>query len=122
MSEFDFEIIYKKGMNNGNADALSRLEINHVRDEAENEIRTNESVLNVFRYQVMIVRIHSGSLRIQNKNIFNKSRKIIHVKELDRDTDITLFKSQFNPKSLNAIYIRDDDFYKIMEEVLSGTF
>lgn len=93
LSEYDYEIRYKKGRKNSNADALSRLEINHSEELDSNEIPISKSPLNIFKTQIIIQKTHSGSLRIKNKTTFNKTRKTVYTKSLDRNSHNTSEKS-----------------------------
>lgn len=126
LSEYNYEIRYKKGRQNGNADALSRIQINHNEEENSNGNRSNEnntenripltkSPLNVFKNQIIIQKTNSGSLKIKNKNAFNKQRKIIYVKDLDNDIAIVILKNHCNPNTLNALYVPDSEFFNIIE-------
>lgn len=115
LSEFDYEIKYKKGTKNSNADALSRIipeppEINTIE---ENETITESiSPINFYKNQILIKKIASGSTKIRTLNIFGKTRKIFYFKELDRASTITLLKNHFHPTQINAIII-DDSFFNI---------
>lgn len=122
LSEYDYEIRYKKGAKNGNADALSRIEVNLVDDHEEQQIQTSKSPLNIFKNQIAIIKTNSGSLKIKNVKIFNKSRKLIYTKILDNETAITLLKSHFNPKGLNAIYVEDREFLRVLENTFRNHF
>lgn len=133
LSEFDYEIKYKKGVQNGNADALSRIEINHNEQQISENNETNEliennnipiskSPLNIFKNQISIHKTNSGSLRIRNLKIFNKCRKVIHTKNFDEQTAITILKNHFNPKTINAIYTEDSDIFETLEKVFFEHF
>lgn len=122
LSEFDYEIKYKKGILNGNADALSRIEINLTEQSNIHRIPFSDSPLNVFKTQIAIYKTNSGSLRIKNQKVFDKSRKLIYTKSLDNKDAITLLKSHFNPKSLNAVYIEDSEFFQTLEQVFQTHF
>ena len=94
LQEYDYEIMYKKGILNGNADALSRVEINLI---DENNTPTNNNIitettnpLNFYRRQINVIKTTSGSLKIKNENIFRNKRKTISAKEFDEQTIITL--------------------------------
>lgn len=125
LSEFDYEIKYKKGIKNGNADALSRIEpelmdINTLESRLM-AIKETSSPINLFKNQVIITKSTSGSLKIRNTTIFGNKRKIIHMKKIDRETAITLLKNHFNPNQLNAILI-DEDFYTIFKTTFEEIF
>lgn len=118
LSEFDYEIKYKKGTKNSNADALSRIEhepmnVNALESDSST-IKDTSSPLNLFKNQIIIKKITSGSMRSQNKSIFKNTRKIIQIKQLDRDTTIILLKNHFYPTQLNAVFI-DDAFYDVFK-------
>lgn len=121
LSEFDYEIRYKKGVKNGNADALSRIEINLTQTGNEH-IPISKSALNVFKNQIIINKINSGSLKIKETNIFDKKRKTITLKELDKETAIIILKTHFNPNKLNALYTDNQEFYDILKEVFIEHF
>lgn len=46
LSEFDFEVIYKKGKDHGNADGMSRLEESALEDELGNELNKDTDQIN----------------------------------------------------------------------------
>lgn len=126
LSEYDYEIRYKKGTKNSNADALSRIEtepnINTLECDSVT-IKSTTSPINMFKKQVVIMKTTSGSLKIKNKTVFKNKRKIISMKEMDRETAITILKNHFNPTQLNVIFI-EDEFYtmfkKVYEEIFSN--
>lgn len=124
LSEFDYEIKYKKGTKNGNADALSRIktntaEINTI--ERTIEIAESNSPINFYRHQIIIKKIFSGSTRIRTKKIFRNTRKIFEFKEMDHAIAVTLFKNHFDQDKLNA-FIIDDSFYEIFENTFHELF
>jgi hypothetical protein len=121
--EYDYEIKYKRGIQNGNADALSRIEVNAIENEIESPgiIITNSSV-NTFKNQLIIYKIQSGSLRIRNQNIFDKKRKIIQLKTLDYQTALNILKNHTNPKTTNGLYINDNDFFETLQRVYIENF
>lgn len=126
LEEYDYDIVYKRGINNGNADALSRIppnnpQINTI--ETANEIREVTTPINFYRNQIIISKITSGSIKIRTKKIFRNTRKTFHIKELDRETTITLIKTHFNPTQVNAILIEDcflDTFKTVYSEIFQG--
>lgn len=110
LSEYDYEIKYKKGTKNGNADALSRIEPESVDINALESgfgIKETESPINIFKNQIIIRKISSGAARIKNEKIFKNTRKTIGVKELDRETSISLLKNYFDSNKLNAVIVED---------------
>lgn len=125
LSEFDYEIKYKKGSKNGNADALSRIEPEFVNintlESTELVIKETNSPINMFKTQIIIKKITSGSVRIKNEKIFKSSRKTIDIKNLDREFAITLLRNHFNPNMLNAILI-EDEFYNTFKTTYEELF
>lgn len=125
LSEFDYQIKYKKGVKNGNADALSRIELDagniNTLELNHPTIKETKSPINIFKNQIVITKITSGSLRIKNKSIFGNNRKTIHTKELDRETAIILLKNHFNPAQLNAVLI-EEEFYTMLETTFKELF
>lgn len=124
LSEFDYEIKYKKGTKNTNADALSRIETEPVTVnilESNSRIIKTKSPINMFKNQVIIIKTTSGSLKIKNKCIFGNKRKIVYMKEMDRETAITLLKNHFNPTQLNAI-LMEEEFYTTFSNTYEELF
>lgn len=124
LSEFDYEIRYKKGTKNGNADALSRIrpetaEINTI--EENTMITECKTPINFYKNQTIIRKITSGSTKIRSLTIFGKIRKIFYFKELDRASVIKLLKTHFHPTQVNAIII-DDPFFNIFSTTYSEIF
>lgn len=123
LSEFDYEIKYKKGIQNGNADALSRIkaetEINMI--DRPTLITESKAPINFYKNQIIIRKITSGSTKIRTKRIFRNTRKIFDFKEIDRATTVTLLKNHFDPMKLNALLI-DDGFYEIFENTLNELY
>ena len=60
LKQFNFSIIYKKGINNGNADALSRCPANEPDDE--------EDVSNHANQIVNFIRMNGGSVKSLDDN------------------------------------------------------
>lgn len=124
LSEFDYEIKYKKGVKNGNADALSRIipetpEVNQI--EITTGIRESHAPINFYKNQIMIRKITSGSTKFKTTKIFRNCRKTFYFKDLDRASTITLLKNHFNPTQLNAIII-DDTFYDTFRNTYNELF
>lgn len=63
--EYNYQIPYK-GCENKVADFMSR----------RVGIRETVTPINLYKYQIMMKRVISGSLQIRNDNIFDKRRKI----------------------------------------------
>lgn len=139
LEEFNYQIEYKPGKKNNNADTLSRIpvEININEDEdtrstgttahsAESDgqylIPISESSLNQFKFQFIISRIHSGAASIKRTKIFNNTRTTIKLKETDEITLVNLMKTHFNPKQVNAIKIDDTDLFLEFQETYEKHF
>lgn len=125
LQEFDYEITYKKGILNGNADALSRTEIflnEGNNDEPLNIVSETSNPLNFYRRQVVIRKTSSGSLKIKNNKIFKNNRKIISAKTFDEGTIVNLLKNHFYPERTNAIFIDDEPVFDKLKEVANKFF
>lgn len=135
LQEYDYEIKYKKGVLNGNADALSRVEIN-INEETQN-IEMNETddrtqdeniiletnyPINFYRQQIILNKTTSGSLKIKNENIFKNKRKTITAKIFDEQTLITIIKNHFAPDKTNAILIKEEPLFNIFNETVKKYF
>lgn len=110
LSEFDYDIKYRKGTSNGNADALSRIIINHTELETP-LIKDTGCPINFYKRQIIIKKSNSGSLKLKNTKVFKNCRKTIYVKNLDCDTATLIIKNHFDPEKTNAILIEDEAFY-----------
>jgi transposase InsO family protein len=137
LEEFNYEIEYKPGKINNNADALSRIpiEINvnedndstgatiHSADEdSQDLIPISESCLNKFKFQYIIQLIRSGAASIKIEKIFKNTRKIIKLKNFDEDTLVNLIKNHFNPTQVNAIFVENLDLYVKIQETYKKHF
>lgn len=145
LEEFDYEIIYKKGNLNTNADALSRIELNinesveNNIDEPENSefasaIQTTEEIpndvipiserpINEFTNQLILEKNNMiNKTEIIFKIIFkNKRRHTIRNKNIDEQKIIEILKSYLVPKRTTAI-LTDDDTFQIVQSVYSKYF
>ncbi|GBP14109.1 Retrovirus-related Pol polyprotein from transposon 17.6 [Eumeta japonica] len=125
LSEFDYEIKYKKGTKNGNADALSRIEkepVNINSLEANQSYLTDtDSPINLFKNQIIIKKIFSGSARIKTEKVFKNIRKTISIKELDKECAIMILKNHCHPTQMNAVLI-DNEFFEIFKDTYIELF
>lgn len=121
ISEFDYEIRFKKGVKNGNADALSRVTINLTEAE-EQRIKEVQRPLNFYKRQVIIKKINSGSLKIRKTNIFRFCRTTILTKTLDRPSVKTLIQNHFKKNKTTAVYIEDETFFRTFSETVCAEF
>lgn len=120
LSEYDYEIRYKRGVKNGNADALSRIIINH--GEIENSIiLESECPINIYKRQYLIKQTPSRSLKIKNTNIFKSSRKTFYIKELKEDSIITIIKNHFEDGT-NAVFIENEVFHQEFVKIAEKHF
>lgn len=123
LEEFDYQIVYKKGRMNTNADALSRAQIDNptleinLNDEASNQgtsgstihsadenlddgIETSEKPLNDFNLQTILLKSSESpevSLEIPFRN---KQRRTIRNSEFTEEKLIEIFKKYLPPNSL----------------------
>lgn len=125
LSEFDYEIKYKKGTKNSNADALSRIEnkiveINSL-ENIQPILKESDSPINLFKNQLIVKKIHSGSARIKTENIFQNIRKTVTIKELDKEYAIMILKTHCHPTQINAVLI-DNEFYDTFRDTCREFF
>lgn len=140
LEEYDYEIIYKKGKLNSNADALSRIrldssniaEVNmnassqlstiHSCDENLNDgIPISEKPLNEFNLQLLLEKSDNGP-NITVETIFkNKQRRTIKEKEFSQDTIIQIFKKFIPSGKLTAIS-SDELTFRTIQLVYSKYF
>ena len=91
--KYNYEINFKEGHLNKIADCLSRMECHNNKlnpsISEENELQTTEVVhieanrpFNLFKNQIILEEISSGSASIKIINIDSQSRKIIKAKNL----------------------------------------
>ena len=142
LEEFNYEIIYKKGTQNTNADALSRIKINENQNpiklvecnnqnsSVENDDSSNlatihsgqenlndhiyisERPLNDFNTQLVFENSDRESTRIENF-FKNKQRRTFKMTIINEETLTELFKKFLVPKKMTAIFTNDDIFRTI---------
>lgn len=150
LEEFDYEVVYKKGKNNTNADALSRISLSPNLDNNKIELNTNEISSQIVEPSSSST-IHSGNENVNDGipiserplNEFsiqlilektdkrppislqvpfkNKQRKIIRLPHYSEENIRKIFKEYLPPNRLTAIYT-DDDTFKIIQETFSKYF
>lgn len=150
LEEFDYEIIYKKGKLNTNADALSRIKIDnltednreinminptdnctnhgtagttiHSSDEnTDDGIPISERPINEFNLQV-ILQVRDGGSPMTLETVFkNKMRRTIRRSEFTESIMTDIFKQYLTPNKLSAI-MADDDTFKIVQSTYSKYF
>ena len=108
LEEYDYEIVYKRGINNGNADALSRIEpqINLIHYPQQNLISESNAPINVYRNQIIIQKSNSPSIKIIRKTIFKNRRTFITSYSINE----------------NDIFIPDSSFYEVFKETVLKYF
>lgn len=142
LEEFDYEIRYKKGKQNTNADALSRVKIAdtvhiNVNETEENDnasiatIHSAEENLNdhlpiterpLNDFQIQIVLKRSDKTAIQLLNPFrNKLRKTIERPIYSEEEVLDIFKKFVPPNKTTAIFT-DDDTFRVVQTVYSKFF
>lgn len=125
LQEYDYEIKYKKGVLNGNADALSRIEIetNEVNIMEINKVITEvDTPVNFFKRQYIIKQTSSGSLKLKTEQLFQNKRKTITAKNFDEETLITLLKTHFDPEKINAVVIESEALFEKFKEIVMKYF
>lgn len=143
LEEYDYEISYKKGKQNTNADALSRIEIN-INESTDTNFDSNETVstvhsaqenlndgiyisersINEFSNQI-ILEASENIMKPQNtlKILYGKKKR--HTFKFSKiDTEkivINIFKDYIRPNILTGI-LTDDQTFKVVQSVYSNYF
>lgn len=150
LEEYDYEIIYKKGKLNTNADALSRIKLDNLSVNEHVDINTN-SVDNISNHGTQGTTIHSsdenvddgipiserpinefniqiifqtqiGGSPITLETIFkNKIRKTIRREKYDEQTLTNIFQNYIAPNKVSAL-MADDDTFKLIQSTYSKYF
>lgn len=85
-------------------------------------IPISQSSLNKFKNQFIISKISSGAASFSTKKVFNNTRKIIKLKNIDEETIVLMMKNHFNPKQVNAIFVEQNDVYLIIQDAYRKYF
>ena len=112
IGEYDYEINYKEGHLNKVADCLSRIEVNNNIVDTVSIPETNKP-LNMFKNQIILQKIPSGSASIKDSIIHESNRKTIKAKTFDDEFLKLILQNHFNHGKTNAIYLDNDTFEKI---------
>lgn len=143
LEEFDYEIIYKKGKLNLNADALSRIKLDpqeevnlndtisehgtsvntiHSADENMNDgISISEKPLNEFNLQIILEKTSDIDSMLVEAPFVHKKRRIIKRKEFSEEIITDIFKQFLAPNKLSAIFT-DNETFKIVQSSYSKYF
>lgn len=149
LEEYDYEVVYKKGTQNSNADALSRIKLPQNKVEIninENIDNANESLqgtrgttvhsaeenldtgipiseqpLNEFSLQLVLETSNRRSQTTLKMPFRNKQRRTIRMQEFTEPTIIEIFKKFIPPNRLTAI-LSSDETFRIIQEVYSKHF
>ena len=140
LEEYDYEIVYKKGTKNTNADALSRIEPEQMEinihsnsesqdsesshennipvspsNESEDIIPTTETPINEFKRQIILqTSVNAIDLQISSKILFSDRRRFtILSQEFNDEKLIHIIKEFIPPKQLTALACDRNTFAKI---------
>lgn len=140
LEEFDYEIIYKKGKLNTNADALSRIRIDtpklidvnlndtasiqgtsgstiHSAEENLNDgIHISEKPLNEFNLQLVFEKSSNTPEMLVIMPFKNKQRRIFRKPLYTEEIITDIIKKFLNPNKLSAIFA-DEDTFRIIQSV-----
>lgn len=143
LEEYDYEITYKKGKSNTNADALSRIrpqEINlnevdnhsiqgtsgttiHSATEDLNDgIPISERPLNEFNLQLILENSDRQPSNLLSIIFRNKQRRTIRNPNFSEDNIIDIFKQYTPPNKVTAIFTTDDNIFRTVQNVYSKYF
>jgi hypothetical protein len=145
LEEYDYNIVYKKGTLNSNADALSRIRhpsqttpiieaninemdtsscgatIHSAQEDLGDGIPISERPLNEFNLQI-ILKLSQEKPKSTLKILFkNKQRRIITINDNSEETIVEILKTYLAPNKLNAI-LTDDTTFKTVQNTFSKFF
>lgn len=136
LEEFDYEIVYKKGLQNTNADALSRAEI-YVSETSNSQdtvhsgeenlgdgIPISERSLNEFSIRLIFQKTDLRyNPRDMSKIVFNSKKQItIRRNDLDKeDVIIDKLRTHLVPKTTIGVFA-DDNIFKLIQSTFSKYF
>lgn len=136
LEEYDYEILYKKGKQNTNADALSRVEINTSETSDSQDtihsalqnlgdgIPISERPLNEFSFRLIF---QKTDLRYNPKDmtkIFFNTKKQVTIRRNDLDKEeiiLEKLKSYLIPKKTIGVHT-DDNTFKLIQSTFSKYF
>lgn len=136
LEEFEYEIVYKKGTLNSNADALSRIKIDsteitdvnmnvstvHSGDEnLDDGIAISEKPLNEFNLQIILEKSKNNPESIVHNIFRSKHRRIIKKSEFLENDIKKIFKEYVPQRKLVALYT-DDITFRIIQKLYSKYF
>lgn len=147
LEEFDYEIVYKKGKLNSNADALSRIKtpssetkvelnandinahnpnsncstIHSATENLDDHIYISERPLNEFNIQ-LILKTSERDRPVTLQMLFkNKQRRTVYKQHFSEDSITNIFKQYLPPNKCCGIYT-DDETFRIIQSVYSKYF
>lgn len=122
LQEFDYEVVYKKGKENTNADALSRVQINNIEahNDDQNDPLKPQHPINLQLRQYIITKDNDiNEMDIKTKILFQtKIRHTIKIRTEYMVDDINDLLINFVHKNkLNSIYTTDEIYEIIQNQI-----
>jgi len=139
LEEFDYEVIYKKGKENSNVDALSRVElhanealpnidnldistVHSAEEDFESGIHISERPLNEFSNQLILTKTDSTQIKKQTKILFKKKHRVTVFHNFSNiNSLIDIITDHLNTKRVTAV-LTDDNTFKIFQTAFSKFF
>lgn len=149
LEEFDYQIVYKKGTQNSNADALSRTvipknanfhqaecntadqnepkesdnnsTIHSATEDMNDGIPISERPINEFNLQIVFEKTHRKPPTSLEVIFRNKHRRTFRLPTFTEENITKILKEYLAPNKISAVYA-DDDTFKLIQKVYSKYF
>lgn len=144
LEEYDYDIAYKKGVKNTNADALSRaipeeqMNLNsisssssdsskplvYLRDTLSKPIPTTNTILNEFKRQIVLEIDPNKNIQydVDSKILFESKKRYIFKKSMYDEKTLTEIIKDYVQPNINTGFISNEQTFKTLSKLMTTTF